>query len=138
MAGADTARSGARTVGETRPPDPPVLTRALVSMRLRVADLLDTVSGRRDRLTPPRRLSLYVGHGDFRAMSEFQLRAVGDCCAPSRAGDNCSCDESPMRIARANDRSNDSGETEILRMDSKATCNNFSDSLVMPRISAAK
>ena len=41
--------------------------RALVSLRLRAADLLDTASGRRDRLTPPRRLSLYVGHGDFRA-----------------------------------------------------------------------
>ena len=66
MAGADTTR----TVGETRPPDPPALQRALVSMRLRAADLVDTVSGRRDRLTPPRRLSLYVGHGDFRATGE--------------------------------------------------------------------
>jgi SAM-dependent methyltransferase len=44
--------------------------RALVSLRLRAADLLDTASGRRDRLTPPRRLSLYVGHGDFRATGE--------------------------------------------------------------------
>jgi SAM-dependent methyltransferase len=42
----------------------------LVSLRLRGADLLDIVSGRRDRLTPPRRLSLYVGHGDFRATGE--------------------------------------------------------------------
>jgi SAM-dependent methyltransferase len=66
MAGADATRP----VGETRPPDPPALQRALVSMRLRAADLLDTVSGRRDRLTPPRRLSLYVGHGDFRATGE--------------------------------------------------------------------
>ena len=66
MAGADATRM----VGETRPPDPPALQRALVSMRLRAADLLDTVSGRRDRLTPPRRLSLYVGHGDFRATGE--------------------------------------------------------------------
>ena len=44
--------------------------RALVSLRLRAADLFDTASGRRDRLTPPRRLSLYVGHGDFRATGE--------------------------------------------------------------------
>ncbi|MGZ4255328.1 MAG: class I SAM-dependent methyltransferase, partial [Solirubrobacteraceae bacterium] len=70
MAGADTARSGGQTVGETRPPDPSAITRALVSMRLRAADVLDTVSGRRDRLTPPRRLSTYVGQGDFRATGE--------------------------------------------------------------------
>ena len=70
MAGADTARSDVRTVGESRPPEPPAISRALVSIRLRAADLLDTVSGRRDRLTPPRRLSLYVGHGDFRATGE--------------------------------------------------------------------
>jgi SAM-dependent methyltransferase len=57
-------------VGETKPPEPPAITRALVSMRLRAADLVDTLSGRRDRLTPPRRLSLYVGHGDFRATGE--------------------------------------------------------------------
>ena len=44
--------------------------RAWVSLRLRAADLRDTASGRRDRLTPPRRLSLYVGHGDFRATGE--------------------------------------------------------------------
>jgi SAM-dependent methyltransferase len=41
-----------------------------MSMRLRAADALDTATGRRDRLTPPRRLSLYVGHGDFRATGE--------------------------------------------------------------------
>jgi SAM-dependent methyltransferase len=70
MAGADTARSGGQAVGETRPADPPAIRRALVSMRLRAADMLDAVSGRRDRLTPPRRLSLYVGHGDFRATGE--------------------------------------------------------------------
>jgi SAM-dependent methyltransferase len=70
MAGADTARSDVRKVGESRPAEPPAITRALVSIRLRAADLLDTVSGRRDRLTPPRRLSLYVGHGNFRATGE--------------------------------------------------------------------
>jgi SAM-dependent methyltransferase len=49
---------------------PGILTRALVSLRLRTADLLDTISGRRDPLTPPRRLALYVGHGDFRTTGE--------------------------------------------------------------------
>lgn len=70
MAGADTARSDVPTVGESRPPEPPAISRALVSIRLRAADLLDTVRGRRDRLTPPRRMSLYVGHGDFQATGE--------------------------------------------------------------------
>jgi SAM-dependent methyltransferase len=51
-------------------PDPPAIRRGLVSLRLRAADLLDTVSGRRDRLTPPRRLSSYVGQGDFRSTGE--------------------------------------------------------------------
>jgi SAM-dependent methyltransferase len=55
---------------EFRPSDPPVIRRALVSMRLRAADVLDAVSGRRDRLTPPRRLSSYVGQGDFRATGD--------------------------------------------------------------------
>jgi SAM-dependent methyltransferase len=63
MAGAD------ETVGQTVRREP-LIQRALVSLRLRAADLLDTASGRRDRLTPPRRLSLYVGHGDFRATGE--------------------------------------------------------------------
>lgn len=63
MAGAD------ETVGQTARREP-LVQRALVSLRLRAADLLDTASGRRDRLTPPRRLSLYVGHGDFRATGE--------------------------------------------------------------------
>jgi SAM-dependent methyltransferase len=48
-----------------------------VSIRLRAADLLDTLSGRRDRLTPPRRLSLYVGHGDFRATGQEFLELFG-------------------------------------------------------------
>lgn len=63
MAGAD------ETIGQSLRQEP-LLHRGLVSLRLRVADLLDTASGRRDRLTPPRRLSLYVGHGDFRATGE--------------------------------------------------------------------
>jgi SAM-dependent methyltransferase len=63
MAGAD------ETVGQSIRQEP-LVHRALVSLRLRAADLLDSASGRRDRLTPPRRMSLYVGHGDFRATGE--------------------------------------------------------------------
>ena len=63
MAGAD------ETVGQSIRQEP-LIHRALVSLRLRAADLLDSASGRRDRLTPPRRMSLYVGHGDFRATGE--------------------------------------------------------------------
>ena len=42
----------------------PVIDRARQSARLRALDLRDTVSRRRDRLTPPRRLD-FVGHSDF-------------------------------------------------------------------------
>jgi SAM-dependent methyltransferase len=42
----------------------------LTSLRLRAADALDTLTGRRDHLTPPRRMSGYVGVGDFRATGE--------------------------------------------------------------------
>jgi SAM-dependent methyltransferase len=44
-----------------------VIARATASLRLRAADAVDAIAGRRDRLTPPRRLSGYVGPGDFRA-----------------------------------------------------------------------
>jgi len=54
------------------------MRRALTSLRLHAADLADTVSGRRDRLTPPRRLSLYVGHGDFRATGDEFLALFRD------------------------------------------------------------
>lgn len=47
-----------------------LLTRARVSLRLRGLDLADRVTGRRDPLTPPRRMSQYVGHGDFAAIGE--------------------------------------------------------------------
>jgi SAM-dependent methyltransferase len=47
-----------------------VIGRAVTSLRLRAADAADAVTGRRDRLTPPRRLSGYVGGGDFRATGE--------------------------------------------------------------------
>lgn len=47
-----------------------MIARAAASLRLRAADALDLATGRRDRLTPPRRLSGYVGPGDFRATGE--------------------------------------------------------------------
>jgi SAM-dependent methyltransferase len=48
----------------------PVIRRAVTSVRLRAVDALDSVSGRRDPLIPPRRMSGYVGPGDFRATGE--------------------------------------------------------------------
>ena len=83
MAGADQA------LGQS-PHREPLVRRALVSLRLRAADVLDTASGRRDSLTPPRRLSLYVGHGDFRATGEEFLglfRALADLRAQDRVLD---------------------------------------------------
>lgn len=50
--------------------DAAVIHRALTSVRLRAADALDALTGRRDHLTPPRRMSGYVGGGDFRATGE--------------------------------------------------------------------
>jgi SAM-dependent methyltransferase len=47
-----------------------VIRRAATSVRLRAADALDALTGRRDALTPPRRMSGYVGGGDFRATGE--------------------------------------------------------------------
>ena len=47
-----------------------LVTRARVSLQLRVLDLADRMKGRRDRLTPPRRMSQYVGHGDFAAVGD--------------------------------------------------------------------
>jgi SAM-dependent methyltransferase len=47
----------------------PVIDRARQSARLRALDLRDTVSRRRDRLTPPRRLD-FVGHSDFVATGD--------------------------------------------------------------------
>jgi SAM-dependent methyltransferase len=64
--------AGERERARFRAPVEPgsLVGRAVMSLRLRAADLADAVSGRRDRLTPPRRLSLYVGDGDFRATGE--------------------------------------------------------------------
>ena len=47
-----------------------MIRRAVTSVGLRAADALDVLTGRRDQLTPPRRMSGYVGRGDFRATGE--------------------------------------------------------------------
>jgi SAM-dependent methyltransferase len=47
----------------------PVIDRARASARLRALDMRDTVSRRRDRLVPPRRLD-FVGHSDFAATGD--------------------------------------------------------------------
>src|SRR3954452_24569350 len=47
----------------------PVIDRARQPARLRALDLRDSVSRRRDRLTPPRRLD-FVGHSDFAATGD--------------------------------------------------------------------
>lgn len=47
-----------------------MIGRITVSLRLRGADAADALRGRRDRLTPPRRLAGYVGDSDFRATGE--------------------------------------------------------------------
>ncbi len=49
---------------------PGTVARAAQSLRLRAADLADLARGRRDPLVPPRRLSGYVGGGDFRATGD--------------------------------------------------------------------
>jgi SAM-dependent methyltransferase len=46
-----------------------MISRAMQSLRLRGADLADTVTGRRDKLTPPRRRQ-FVGDSDFQATGE--------------------------------------------------------------------
>jgi SAM-dependent methyltransferase len=51
-----------------------MIRRAATSLRLRAADARDVLTRRRDDLTPPRRLSGYVGQGDFRATGEEFLR----------------------------------------------------------------
>jgi SAM-dependent methyltransferase len=47
-----------------------VIGRAVQSVRLRAADAADAVRGRRDPLTPPRRLTGYVGDSDFQTTGE--------------------------------------------------------------------
>jgi SAM-dependent methyltransferase len=47
-----------------------MIRRAATSLRLRAADTRDALTGRRDHLIPPRRMSGYVGGGDFRTTGE--------------------------------------------------------------------
>jgi SAM-dependent methyltransferase len=47
-----------------------VIGRAATSVKLRAADAADALRGRRDGLTPPRRLADYVGDSDFRATGD--------------------------------------------------------------------
>jgi SAM-dependent methyltransferase len=63
-----------------------MITRAAHSLALRAADAADTLSGRRDALTPPRRLAGYVGDSDFRATGEEFLVHFRDL-AGLRSGD---------------------------------------------------
>jgi SAM-dependent methyltransferase len=67
--------------------DAAVIGRAATSLRLRALDAMDAVAGRRDRRTPPRRMSGYVGAGDFRATGEEFLahfRELGGLRAEDR------------------------------------------------------
>ncbi len=52
------------------PPRRRTPSRAVESLRLRAADLTDTLTGRRDRFTPPRRLAHSIGDSDFRATGD--------------------------------------------------------------------
>ena len=64
-----------------------MIRRAAISLRLRAADAVDSLAGRRDHLTPPRRMSGYVGRGDFRATGEEFLghfRELGGLRAEDR------------------------------------------------------
>ena len=64
-----------------------MMRRAVTSLGLRAADARDLLTGRRDRLTPPRRLAGYVGAGDFRATGEEFLahfRELGGLRAEDR------------------------------------------------------
>lgn len=64
--------------------------RARKSLELRLADAADAVLGRRDRLTPPRRLSGFVGDSDFAATGrEFvqHLHRLAGLCATDRVLD---------------------------------------------------
>ena len=63
-----------------------MISRAAQSLRLRAADAADGVLGRRDELTPPRRLADYVGDSDFCATGDEFLGYFRDL-AELRAGD---------------------------------------------------
>lgn len=64
-----------------------MIRRAAISLRLRATDAVDALAGRRDHLTPSRRMSGYVGGGDFRATGEEFLghfRELGGLRAEDR------------------------------------------------------
>jgi SAM-dependent methyltransferase len=63
-----------------------LLNRASQSLRLRLADAADTALRRRDALTPPRRLTGYVGNTDFRATGA-EFRGHFESMAGLRADD---------------------------------------------------
>ena len=67
-------------------PRPPLAERVRDSLRLRSLDLKDRVSGRADRLVPPRRLD-FVGHSDFVATGDEFLTHFVDLAGlqPDRA-----------------------------------------------------
>jgi SAM-dependent methyltransferase len=50
--------------------------RPIAALRLRARDALDRLPGRRDRLTPPRRLRGFVGDSDFAATGEELARLL--------------------------------------------------------------
>jgi SAM-dependent methyltransferase len=56
-----------------------VPVKPLVSLRLRARDAADTLSGRRDRLVPPRRMQR-VGAGDFAEVGEEYLGHLVELC----------------------------------------------------------
>jgi len=58
-----------RGLSEWRLLRPTLIQRAVDSLRLHVADAVDTARGRRDELTPPRRLN-FVGDSDFQATGD--------------------------------------------------------------------
>ncbi len=63
-----------------------MIARAARSLRLRAADAADALGGRRDALTPPRRLSDYVGDSDFRATGD-EFRVHFEALAGLRSSD---------------------------------------------------
>jgi len=88
--------------GSTRQPG--MLERAALSLRLRAADLTDTLTGRRDRLTPPRRLAQQVGDSDFRETGERFLglfETLGDLQPTDRVLDiGCGVGRMARTLAR--------------------------------------
>lgn len=64
-----------------QPQSSPGVGRAAQSLRLRLADGFDLVRGRRDRLTPPRRLRGFVGDSDFQITGQQLVDQLRHCAA---------------------------------------------------------